>query len=244
MAVPADLHPVVLEYLPELAAGELAPLVGVEHLGRSLLQGVAQRLGAKAGLQSVGQLLGHQVPAMPVHDGDRVEESPGHGQVGAGGRPYLVGPGDRQIAKQLGIDSPFRHRLAGARLPVDGPQPHQSHEPLHPLSTYRHTLPVQRDLHPPGTVAGGFQLLVVQFPHQGQVLLRRSPWGGSRGWSGSLPAAGTAALSTGNDVAGLPVHAAGLGSWTGPFLQEIPLHLELADLLVQASHQGVLALRA
>ena len=30
-------------------------------------------------------------------------------------------------------------------------------------------------------------------------------------------------------------HAAVLGSWTGPFLQEIPLHLELADLLVQAS---------
>ena len=43
-------------------------------------------------------------------------------------------------------------------------------------------------------------------------------------------------------VAGRPVHAAVLGSWSGPFLQEIPLHLELADLLVQASHQGVVVL--
>ena len=108
---------------------------------------------------------------MPVHDGDQVEESPGHGQVGDVGRPYLVRPGDRQIAKQLGIHSPFRRWLAGARLPVAGPQSHQSHEPLHPLPAYHHTLPVQRSLHPPGTVAGGFQLLAVQLPHQGQVLL-------------------------------------------------------------------------
>ena len=35
----------ILEYLRELAAGELASLVDVEHVGRSLVQGVAQCLG-------------------------------------------------------------------------------------------------------------------------------------------------------------------------------------------------------
>ena len=49
-------------------------------------------------------------------------------------------------------------------------------------------------------------------------------------------------LWTRTEVAGRLTHAALLGSWTGPFLQEIPLHLELADLLVQASHQGVVVL--
>ena len=37
---------------------------------------------------------------------------------------------------------------------------------------------------------------------------------------------------------GLPSPAAGPGSWTGPLGQEIPLHLQLADLLVQAGDQG------
>ena len=39
-----------------------------------------------------------------------------------------------------------------------------------------------------------------------------------------------------------PSPAAGPGSWTGPLGQEIPLHLELADLLVQPGHQGVVVL--
>ena len=62
-------------------------LVGVEHLGRSLVQGVAQRIGTETGLQGVGQSPGHHVPAVPVHDHHQVEKSPGHGQVGDVGRP-------------------------------------------------------------------------------------------------------------------------------------------------------------
>ena len=70
----------------------------------------------------------------------------------------------------------------------------------------------------------------------------RPPWDDSRGWSGLRPARHTALLQKGTNVAGPPVHAAVLGSWTGPFFQEIPLHLELAGLLVQASHQSVVVL--
>ena len=59
-AVHADLHPVVLEYLPELAAGELAPLVASEHLRPSPAQRqertlrVLQRVNAEVHLHSVG----------------------------------------------------------------------------------------------------------------------------------------------------------------------------------------------
>ena len=69
---------------------ELATLVGVEHLWPAS----GQRLGAKAGIQGVGQPPSHHVPAVPVYDGHQVAESPGHGQLGDVGRPHLVGPGD------------------------------------------------------------------------------------------------------------------------------------------------------
>ena len=102
--MPLKMRKVQLEYLCELAAGELASLVGVEYVGPSLAEGLGQGLGTKAGLQSVGQSPGHHVPAVPVHDGHQVQESPGHGQVGDVGRPHLVRPGDRQIPQQVGID--------------------------------------------------------------------------------------------------------------------------------------------
>ena len=49
-------------------------------------------------------------------------------------------------------------------------------------------------------------------------------------------------LWKGTDVAGRPTDAALLGSWAGPFRQEIPLHIELADLLVQPGHRSVVVL--
>ena len=116
----------LLEYLGELQAGELAPLlpsqgqalVGVEHLRLP----TGQRLGAKAGFQCVGQPPGHHVPAVPVHDGHQVEEAPGHGQVGDVRRPHLVGPGDPGLPQQVRIRPwrPGAGRLMPG-FPVDGP---------------------------------------------------------------------------------------------------------------------------
>ena len=56
------------------------------------------------------------------------------------------------------------------------------------------------------------------------------------------PAGRIAPLSATRDAPGPPSPAAGPGSWTGPLRQEIPLHLQLADLLVQAGNQGGLVL--
>ena len=41
---------------------------------------------------------------------------------------------------------------------------------------------------------------------------------------------------------GPPSPAAAPGSWTGPLRQEIPLHLQLADLLVEPGNKGVIGL--
>ena len=88
LPVHADLHTSVLEDLGELQAGELAPLVGIEHLRLVHTQSLLQSPGAKAGVESVGQSPGHHVPAVPVHYRHQIEEPSGHGQVGDIRRPH------------------------------------------------------------------------------------------------------------------------------------------------------------
>ena len=184
-------------------AGELAPLVGVEHLGLALAQGLLQRLGAEASLQGVGQPPGQHVPAVPVHHRHQVEEPAGHGQVGDVRGPYLVGPGDSDIPQQVGIDRVLRRPAAGAGPPVDGPQPHGPHQPLHPLPAHPYPTPIQPGLHPSRPVEGRLQVLPVNLTHQEQVLCRGSP--------GPVVEAGTAdpqqrALAHQGQGRVLPVH--------------------------------------
>ena len=70
------------------------------------------------------------------------------------GRPHLVGPADFRIPQQIGIDPVPRRRPAGPGTPVDGPQPHDPHQPLHPLPAHWYPLPIQPGLHPPRPVEG------------------------------------------------------------------------------------------
>ena len=65
-----------------------------------------------------------------------------------------------------------------------------------------------------------------------------SPWAGSTRRTGSLPGGRTGGFWTTTGAPGLPVDAASPPSWTGHHRQEILLHLQLADLLVQAGDQG------
>ena len=128
-------------------------------------------------------------------------------------------------------------RSAGGRLTVDSPQPHDAHQPLHPLPAYRHALPVQRSFHPPGTVEGRLQVVPVALAHQGQVLFRGRPGAGVE--------AGTAHPSSANwrtrDRDGCSrstISRRWAGLIDGPLRQEIPLYLQPANLLVQAGDQG------
>ena len=58
LSVHADLHPVFLQRLDELPAGELATPVGVKHLGLALPQRLLQGIDAEVGLQGVGTIAG------------------------------------------------------------------------------------------------------------------------------------------------------------------------------------------
>ena len=61
---------------------------------------------------------------------------------------------------------------------------------------------------------------------------------GNRVRNGSPPAERTAALSVTSDGPGPTSSPAGQVSWSGPSRQEIPLHIELTNLLVQSGDQG------
>ena len=159
-------------------------MVGVEHLRPPTIHRLGQGLDARAGLKSVGQAGGHYVPAVPVHDRHKVEESPGHGQAGDVGGPSLVGSGDFGLPKQIGIAPHSRRRVAGPGSPVDGPQPYDPHQPLHPLPVHQYTPPLQPRLHPSRPVERDLQVLPVHLPHQGQLL--------SRGSLGTVVETGTA----------------------------------------------------
>ena len=137
-------------------------------------------------------------------------------------------------------------RSAGGGLTVDSPQYLDPHQPPHSLSDCRHALLLLPSLHPAGPEERGLQVLPVDLAHQGQVLFR--------GRLGTIVNAGTghpqqclpprkkggrtAAPSATSAVPG-PLSVAGVpGSWTRPLRQEIPLHLELSDLLVKPGDQG------
>ena len=59
-AIQADLHRVILEYLRELAAGELTSLVGVEYIWPSLAEGLGQGCRHGSGRLCGQALLAHR----------------------------------------------------------------------------------------------------------------------------------------------------------------------------------------
>jgi len=77
--VHADSDPVALQESGEGLAGELVPLVSVEHLRPSLAQRLFRGLDTEISVQGVGQVPGHHVPIVPVHDGNKLVEAPAMG---------------------------------------------------------------------------------------------------------------------------------------------------------------------
>ena len=115
---------------------------------------------------------------------------------------------------------------------------HDSHQSPHALPACRYTLPAYPGLHSPRPVEGkppntaGLSLTTGTGPLQ-ELLVT-----GNRVRNGSPPAERTAALSVTSDGLGPASSPAGQVSCAGPSRQEIPLHLDLTDLLVQPGDQG------
>src|SRR5215217_7917376 len=132
-------------------------------------QRLLQRRDTEVGVQGVGQAPGQNRTAVPIHDHHQVQKAPRHRNIGDVRAPDLVDAVDRQAAEQVGILDVLRRGLAGVGTLVDRHQPHQAHQPLHPLAVHRVSLCVQPRRHPPRAIKGPDQVLPVDQRHQLEV---------------------------------------------------------------------------
>ena len=134
-AIHADGDLVVLQDIDKVVAGKLSTLVGVEDFRPSVAtQGLLEGINTEVGLKGIGNPPGQDFAAVPVHDGHKVHEPMGHGDVGDIRGPDLIGSIDGQVAKQVGENPVFGVGPAGVRLGVYGLDAHQTHQPLDMLS--------------------------------------------------------------------------------------------------------------
>ena len=88
------------------------------------------------------------------------------------GAPDLVPPLDRHAPEQVRVDPVALPGQAQPGLRVDRLQAHHPHQPPHPLAVHLLPLFVQPDRHPPAAVERAGGVLLVDEPHQPQVLGR------------------------------------------------------------------------
>ena len=85
--------------------------------------------------------------------------------------PNLVALPDRHSTQQIWVDTMPQRRFAERGAWVDGPQPHRSEKPPYPLGIHRIALLMKPRSHASYPVEGRLRVLLVQKPHQCQVLL-------------------------------------------------------------------------
>ena len=81
--VHADLNAVVCQEPRELQAGELAPLIGIEDLGRAIAaHGVLHRIETEIGRERIGESPDQHPETGPVENREQIDEASAHGTVG------------------------------------------------------------------------------------------------------------------------------------------------------------------
>ena len=132
-AIHADRYSRALQHAGEGDARELTALIGIEDLWLAVArQCLFQGLDAERDIHRDRHPPGKNLAAEPVHDGHEVNETPRHGDVADVGRPDLVGPGDRQLAQQIGINLVSGCRLRRVRPAVDRIDRHPLHQAGNP----------------------------------------------------------------------------------------------------------------
>src|SRR5271163_5016506 len=108
--------------------------------------------------------------AGPVDDRYQIQKAAGHWNVGDVRRPYVVRLDDRHAAQQVGVDLVARRGLARARTRNQPFEPHQAHQPLHPLAIDPATFLVEIERHPARAVERLLQIQLVDPAHQSQIV--------------------------------------------------------------------------
>ena len=140
---------------------ELCALVGVEDLGSTFAERLAQGIETEDAVQGVGELSGEHVAAVPVDDCDQVHEAAQHRHIGDVSAPDLVDMRNRQIAQQIRIAFVPLARRTAASPGVDGLNAHQTHQPSNSFAIDSVTQPTQKDDHLAPAIEGCAQVLLV-----------------------------------------------------------------------------------
>ena len=139
--------------------------------GPSPRQRLVQRLEAEPPFQGVGKPPREHVPTVPVDHCGQIHEPTPHRDVGNVRTPDFVCVGQFPIAKQVRVDPRVRCCGGSPRSGKQRFQAHFRHEPLDPLAIDRLPGSLQTRRHPSAAVERGQQELLVDQPHQAQVLL-------------------------------------------------------------------------
>jgi len=169
-AIHTDADSLGFQTLAEGAGGELSSLIGVEHVGASLVQGLLKGVEAEGTVKGVGELPGQHITAEPVDDGYQVHKTASHGDVGNVGTPHLVRACDGQSPQQVGVNAILRVRDRGTGFGIDRLNAHHAvHQSLHSLGIHRIALRTQVGRHPSIAVERRLQVLGINETHQLEV---------------------------------------------------------------------------
>ena len=148
LAVHADAHTAARQFVNEIPAGELHPLIGVEYLRLSVsIQCVLQRLDTERHVQPDRYSPCQNTSAEPVHHRNQIHKAFRQRDVCDVRAPHLVRPVDDEISQKIRVHLVFRVTPAGVRLLVDRLKPHQTHQPAHAFAVHRLTFPSQNRNH-------------------------------------------------------------------------------------------------
>ena len=169
--VHADRDVLLLETVRKYIAGELRPLVGIENLRLRCRQCPVQCRNAKGALQRNRYFPRQHIAAEPIHDRHEINKALPQANVGDIAGPNVVG------SIILRLRSRYGYILCLKRDPTDGLridsfQHHLLHQPAYPFRVDRVYLLAEPPTHPPDSVKRRPCVLLVDQPHQSQILDR------------------------------------------------------------------------
>ena len=178
LAVHADANAVGLQNAGELEAGELAALVGIEDFRPAILgDGLLERLDAKIRAHADRHAVRQYLAGRPVNNGNQIDETPTHRDVGDVGRPALIGTVDSEPPEQVRIDRVRRMGRAGIAPAIKGMDAHLGHQRAHMLSADTMAFQPEHVAKHATAGKGEVQMQLVHASHERQIglggLLRR-----------------------------------------------------------------------
>jgi hypothetical protein len=168
-AVHADGDAFCFQDSGEPAGRELGALVRVEDLRSASLKGIRERFDAEVDLHCYGRSPGNDVPAEPIHDDNKVDETLLHPNIGYVSRPYLIRTINNYLPEQVWILLGPRVGLTQTLLGINSLDSHSVHEPTDPLAVHHMALTVQPSRHASGAIEWRPSELLVDQTHENLI---------------------------------------------------------------------------